>query len=160
MTPSCSPRRASSEHVRLNRSISKSDLRSVQVNVRSWSKYANMHIFRSGLTSLVVWHHLRVSISILSRVIGEKLIVNSYDLRMTFPWPSAMSCTRIITDGGEWSWSWKNLVVSVSLCETGRIFIFPHRLIGEVTQLNWHWVPKVKILRHTFYRYRWPHAVV
>ena len=42
---------------------------------------ANMHIFRSGLTSRVVWYHLRVCISILSRLIGEKRIVTSFDLR-------------------------------------------------------------------------------
>ena len=47
-------------------------LTSGQVKVRSRPKQVNMHIFRSGLTNQVVWHHLCVCISILSRVIGEK----------------------------------------------------------------------------------------
>ena len=42
------------------------------------------HIFLSGMTSQVLWHHLCVSISILSRVIDEKRIVTSFHFR----WPS------------------------------------------------------------------------
>ena len=49
-----------------------------------------MHIFRTGLTSQVIWHHLHVSISIMSRVIDEKRIVTSCDLR----WPSRDSQSR------------------------------------------------------------------
>ena len=71
--PSCCARREGSENVPfdLERSISKNDLRSGQVKVRSLPKYVNMHIFRSVLTRKAVWHHLRVSSSILSRVIRE-----------------------------------------------------------------------------------------
>ena len=58
-------------------------LRSCQVKVRSWHKQINMHILPSGLTSQVVWHHLRVSISIMSWAIGEERIVTSCDLRRT-----------------------------------------------------------------------------
>ena len=102
-----------------------SDLRLGQVKVRSWPKYVNMHIFRSGLTSQVVWHHLCVSIFILSRVIGEKRIVTSCDLI----WPSRHQLHPDHHRWDEWLWSWKNRVVSVGLCETGSIFIFPRRLI-------------------------------
>ena len=42
-----------------------------------------MHILRSGSTSQVVWHHLRVSISMLSRLTGEKRIVTSGDHPVT-----------------------------------------------------------------------------
>ena len=35
-------------------------------------------IFRSSLTSQVVWHHLRVSIAIMSRVIGGKWLFANY----------------------------------------------------------------------------------
>ena len=37
---------------------------------------------------------------------------------------------------GEWPWSWKNWVVLIGLCETGSIFIFPHRLIMGRSR-NW-----------------------
>ena len=74
MVPSCSARRKSSENVSfdLKRSISKFDLRSSQFKLRLWPKLVNMHIIRTESTSLVVGHHLRVSISILSRVIKKK----------------------------------------------------------------------------------------
>lgn len=50
--PSCCARREGSENVPfdLERSISKNDLRSGQVKVRSLPKYVNMHIFRSVFT--------------------------------------------------------------------------------------------------------------
>ena len=85
MTPSCLSLQAGSDHVLfdLERSISKSYLRSGEVKVRSWPKYVNMLILRRGLTNQVVWHHLRVSISTLLRVIGEERIVTSCDLS----WP-------------------------------------------------------------------------
>ena len=58
----------------LERSNSKSDHRSdlTTGQVRSWLKYVNMHIFRIDLARQVVWHHLCVSVSIMSRFIGEK----------------------------------------------------------------------------------------
>ena len=83
MTPSYLFHLAGSKHVLfdLERSMSKSDLRSGQVKVRLWLKWVNMHIIRNGLTNQVVWYQWRVFSSILSRVIGEKRIVASYDLR-------------------------------------------------------------------------------
>ena len=39
-----------------------------------------MHILLSGSTSQVVWHHLRASVFILSRLIGEKRTLTSGDL--------------------------------------------------------------------------------
>ena len=89
-----------------------------------------MHVYRSVLTSQVVWHHLRVSISNLSRVIGQTRIVISCDLR----WPSRDPQLLVAPGPSQMRWviviltKW---VVSVCLCEIGSIFIFPHRLIME-----------------------------
>ena len=145
MTPLRSPRRADAEHALFDveRSISKSGLTACQVKVRLWRKKVNMHIFRSGLITQVNWHHLHVSISTLSRVIGELLHPDHHR------WSG-------------WSWSWKNWVASVSLCETGSIFIFPHRFRykREVTKLTWLWVTRIKIPRYTFYSYLWPRAIL
>ena len=44
---------------------------------------------------------------------------------------------------GELSWSWKNWMVSVSLFETGSIFIFPHRLIIERSE-SWPGLTSLK----------------
>ena len=52
--------------------------------------------------------------------------VTSYD----FPWPA----DQLHPDQhswGEWSWSWKLWMVSVSSCETRSIFILLHRLITK-----------------------------
>ena len=77
MTPLCSSRRTESNHVLfdLDRSISKFDLGSGQVKIRPRSDH---DLSRSICTSseavrpaIVVLHHLRVSISILSQLIGE-----------------------------------------------------------------------------------------
>ena len=102
LTPSWPPRRAGSKHVRIftlkgqYQNLTSGQVRSRSDHGPSRSMF-NMHIFRSGSTSQVVWHHLRVSISILLRLIGKKLIVTSFDFRP--PWPPIVSCTRICTDG-------------------------------------------------------------
>ena len=44
-----------------------------------------MHIIRTELTRLVVWYHLRVSISILSRVIEKKILMTLNDLARVIP---------------------------------------------------------------------------
>ena len=59
------------------------------------SPRSHVHMFRTELTSQVVWHLLRVSISILLRVIAEKRIVTSDDLSVT----PIIGFTRIITNG-------------------------------------------------------------
>ena len=105
MTASCLPRRAGSKHLLydLERSISDFGLRSSgqgQVKDRPWPKYVNMHIFRSDLTSHVVWHHLRVSISILSRVIGKKVSVTSIDLR----WPPGDHQSSVAPEPSQIGW--------------------------------------------------------
>ena len=122
----------------LKRPVSKFDLSSGQVKVRStvkvrsWPNKVNTHIFRNSLTSQVVWHHLCVSISIMSQVIGENQILTSFDIR----WPPRDPNHQLHLEHhrwGEWPWSWKSWVVSG---ETGSISIFPHKLINGRSR-NW-----------------------
>ena len=63
----------------LKRSISKFDLRPGQDQVMT--QVCQYPYFLNRLNRQVIWHHLCVSISILSRLIDEKRIVTSFDLR-------------------------------------------------------------------------------
>ena len=136
---SCSPRQAGSKYILfdLERSISKFDLRSCQVKVRSKRKYVNMHIFWSGSTSQVVWHHLRVSISFLSRLIGEKRIVTSFDLR----WPPRDPQSSVAPRSAEMGWVaviLKELAGFDRFMRNGKHFhVCPEAYNGEVTKLTW-----------------------
>ena len=81
MAPSCLSRRAGSEHVLLylEKSISKTDLRSCQGQVMTHvGQYAYLSKSFDEPSRLAPFARL---ISILSRVIGEKRIVTSCDLR-------------------------------------------------------------------------------
>ena len=102
MVPSCSPRRAGPKYLLfdLERSIWKFDLRSGQVKGRSWPKWVNMHILLSGSMSQVVWNHLRVSVSIPSRLVVEKPIVTSFDLR----WPPRELRSSLAPGSGQMWW--------------------------------------------------------
>ena len=135
MTISCSPRRGDSEHVLFTLKTQFQNLTSGQVQVRSWPKYANMHIFRRSLTSKVAWHHLRVSISILSRVIGEKRIAASCDLRWSSRDPRS-STARGSSQKGWVAMIPKELGGFGWFIETGSNFIFPHRIIMGRSR-NW-----------------------
>ena len=103
-----------------------------------------MHILRSGSTTHVVWHHLRVSISSCRDLLAKNSLwphLTPGDLPVT----PDRQLHRDHQRCGEWPWSWNNWMVSVGLCETGSIFKVPHRLIigrsrnwPDVTSPGWN----------------------
>ena len=100
MTPSRLPRRAGTETVptlwpcEVNFKIW-AQVRSGQgqVMVRSWPKYVNMHIIRSSSTSQVVWHHLRISISIVSWLICKEWLWKMKQKQYSFLHDVTCNCT-------------------------------------------------------------------
>ena len=59
---------------------------------------------------------------------------------------------------GEWPWSWRIGWFRLAYAKREAFSYFPICLDGEVT-LTWPQVTKIKIVRHTFYRYWWPQAI-
>ena len=117
----------------IENSISKSDLRSSQVNVMTQvGQYAYLPKRPDEPSRLAPIANLYLHP--VARY-GEKRIVISCHLR----WPSRDSDHQLHPHHhrwGEWLGSWKNWVVSVSLCETESIFTFPHRFIVDRSR-NW-----------------------
>ena len=120
-------------------------------------------IFRSGLTSQVVWHHLRVSISKLSRVTGENRIATSFEGRHV-RWPSRDPPSSVAPGSSKMRWVatiLKELGGFGRFMRNGRHFrISSYSYNGEVTKMTWPWVIRIQILRYTFNRYWWPQATV
>ena len=111
----------------------------------------------------VVWHHLRVTIYILSRVIVEKWIVTSFDLR----WPSREPHHHLNPYHHGWGEEQPWGVAMIELGGLGwfmqngkHLNIFPYAYNGKVTSLTWPSVARIKILRHTFDGYWWPRAIL
>ena len=109
MKPSCLPRRAGWKHIPFWpwEVIAKFDFRLDQVRsgqgqvMTQVGQYTNTSYSKRLDVPRIVWHHLRVSVSILSRLIAETRIVTSFDLiwpQVTSPWPPIVSCIRIITE--------------------------------------------------------------
>ena len=158
MTPSCFPRWAGSKHVILTWKVSFK----IWPQVRSRSGHdPNKSICKSSEADWQVKSFGTICAS-LSPSCRELLAKTGF-------WPHLTSGDLPVTPNhqlhldhhrwSEWPWSWKNWVVLVGLCETGSIFICPHRPHrlenGEVTKLTWPYVTRIKILRRTFYRFWW-----
>ena len=127
----------------LERAISKIDLRSCQVKVRSRSDHDPS---RSICTSSEAGRRAKSFGTICASISPsccEFLAKTDCDLvwpHLTFdnlPVSPDRQFQPYHHGWGEWSWCWKKWVVSVGLYETGSIFIFPLGPIIGVTKLTW-----------------------
>ena len=81
--------------------------------------------------------------------------------QMTFPWPPIISCTRIITGWVSGYDPERTGGFRLVYAKRGKHFrISPRGYTIEAMKLTWPWVTRIKIPRHTFNRYWWPHAIL
>ena len=138
MTPSCSARQDRSKNLLFNlkRSISKFDLRSgqvqVMVHVGHYVYWISSEPSWRAKTFGTICAPLPPSCHELLTKRGLWPHATSDDLSVTLDHQLHSDHHRC----GEWPWPWNDLVVSIGLCETGCIFIFPHRLVMGRSR-NW-----------------------
>ena len=144
MKPSYSPRRTGSEHAILTLKSQFQNLTSGQVRLRLGQDQIMTQVGQYANTPKRLDEPSRLAL--FARLYINPVATYWWKTVCDLIWPHLTPGNLPVTSDrqlhrhhhrwGEWQWSWYNWMVSVGLCETESIFIFPHRLmIGR--SRNW-----------------------